>query len=103
MAPHVDLNTRPAQNPAPTEARPATWVPVAEKGLFAPKKMRVITVGAGHAGLMMAYKMRHEVKCEGYVDHVIYEKNVRIAPNSLFKCICNWTRNKKANRFIFIA
>lgn len=103
MAPHVDLNTRPAQNPAPTEARPATWVPVAEKGLFAPKKMRVITVGAGHAGLMMAYKMRHEVKCEGYVDHVIYEKNVRIAPNSFFKCICNWTRNKKANRFIFIA
>lgn len=79
MAPHVDLNTRPAQNPAPTEARPATWVPVAEKGLFAPKKMRVITVGAGHAGLMIAYKMRHEVKCESYVDHVIYEKNVRIA------------------------
>lgn len=79
MAPHVDVEIRPAQNPASAGARPATWVPVAEQGLFTPKKMRVITVGAGHAGLMMAYKMRHEVKCEDYVDHVIYEKNVRIA------------------------
>lgn len=68
----------PASDQASTEARPDSWVPVLEEGLFAPKKMRVITVGAGHAGLMVAYKMRHEVQCEGYVDHVIYEKNVRI-------------------------
>lgn len=63
--------------------------------------MRVITVGAGHAGLMMAYKMRHEVKCESYVEHVIYEKNVRIAnpllPKLTFRSTCNWTRNGKAN------
>ncbi|KAL0633164.1 hypothetical protein Q9L58_007950 [Maublancomyces gigas] len=69
MAPPVDVNT------ASTEAHPNVWVPVRDEGLFNPKKMRIITVGAGHAGLMMAYKMRHEVKCESYVDHVIYEKN----------------------------
>lgn len=78
MAPPVDVKLRPASGPASTEVRPDSWVPVLEAGLFAPKKMRIITVGAGHAGLMMAYKMRHEVKCESYVDHVIYEKNVRI-------------------------
>lgn len=84
MAPHVDSNIRPASNSASTEPRPDSWVPVLEEGLHAPKKMRVITVGAGHAGLMVAYKMRHDVKCEDYVDHVIYEKNVRIWKLLLF-------------------
>lgn len=78
MAPPVDVNT------ASTEAHPDAWVPVLDQGLFNPKKMRIITVGAGHAGLMIAYKMRHEVKCEGYVDHVIYEKNVRIENRPFF-------------------
>lgn len=78
MAPHVDVSVRPTPSSASTEARPDAWVSVLEQGLFAPRKLKVITVGAGHAGLMLAYKMRHEEKCDDYVEHVIYEKNVRI-------------------------
>lgn len=97
MASHVDIRpapTRPAPNAAPVrlaqnaapicpapnaaskESVPDVWAPVLEQGLFTPKKMRVVTAGAGHSGLIMAYKMRHEVKCESFVEHVIYEKNV---------------------------
>lgn len=75
MAPH-------ASDSAADGGRSGVWVSVPEQPLFAPKRMRVVTVGAGHAGLMVAYKMRHEVKVESFVDHVIYEKNVRAALGS---------------------
>lgn len=76
MAPHTE-DEQPSTPGSGTTALPKTWVPVNEDPLFVPKKMRVVTAGAGHAGLMIAYKMRHEIKVEDFVDHVIYEKNVR--------------------------
>lgn len=94
MAPRVESASK--------ESLPNVWAPVLEQGLFTPKKMRVITAGAGHAGLMVAYKMRHEIKCEGFVEHVIYEKNVRDSTdrsynnqrliNSLARCWWNLAR-----------
>lgn len=74
MAPHTE-DEQPSTPGSGTTALPKTWVPVNEDPLFVPKKMRVVTAGAGHAGLMIAYKMRHEIKVEDFVDHVIYEKN----------------------------
>ncbi|PWW77715.1 FAD/NAD(P)-binding domain-containing protein [Tuber magnatum] len=54
---------------------PPNWIPVAEKPLHTPKRLRIVTVGAGHSGLMLAYKIRDQFKYGDFVDHVIYEKN----------------------------
>ncbi|CAG9953894.1 unnamed protein product [Clonostachys rosea f. rosea IK726] len=58
--------------------KPANWIPVHEEPLFTPRKLRVITIGAGFSGLMVAQKFRYELKMEDYVDHVIYEKNPEV-------------------------
>jgi cation diffusion facilitator CzcD-associated flavoprotein CzcO len=36
---------------------------------------RLVCIGAGYAGLMMAYKIKHQMKMEDVVDLCIYEKN----------------------------
>ncbi|EXJ67978.1 uncharacterized protein A1O5_08592 [Cladophialophora psammophila CBS 110553] len=55
--------------------KPANWVPIMESPMYTPRKMRVITIGAGFSGLMVAHKIQHDYKMETYCDHVIYEKN----------------------------
>ncbi|KAG0636618.1 hypothetical protein HOY80DRAFT_891024 [Tuber brumale] len=54
---------------------PPNWIPVVEKPLHTPKRLRIITVGAGHSGLMLAYKIRYQFKYGDIMDHIIYEKN----------------------------
>lgn len=44
---------------------------------FAPKKLRVICVGAGYSGLSLAYKLQYERPME-FVDFAIYEKNPEV-------------------------
>lgn len=39
------------------------------------KKLRVITIGAGMSGIMMAYKIQEQMK---NVEHQIYERNANI-------------------------
>lgn len=39
------------------------------------RKMRVACIGAGFGGLMVAYKIQHELKLEGEIDLVIYDRN----------------------------
>jgi hypothetical protein len=50
------------------------WVPVLEKPVFAPRKLKVVCVGAGFAGLIVAHKWKHEGMHE-YIDLTIFEKN----------------------------
>ncbi|KAH6886926.1 hypothetical protein B0T10DRAFT_461389 [Thelonectria olida] len=51
------------------------WAPVADQPVYTPRKLRVVCVGAGYAGLMVAYKWKHEYHMDDFVDLTIYEKN----------------------------
>ncbi|KAL4746798.1 hypothetical protein BDW72DRAFT_210132 [Aspergillus terricola var. indicus] len=44
---------------------------------FAPRRLRVVCVGAGFSGLIMAYKLKHE-RPLSFVDFTIYEKNPEV-------------------------
>ncbi|KAJ5820942.1 uncharacterized protein N7525_010226 [Penicillium rubens] len=54
---------------------PLNWIPAPDEPLFNPKRIRIICVGAGFSGLMLAYKLKYEFKLRDAVDLVIYEKN----------------------------
>ncbi|PGH16788.1 hypothetical protein AJ80_05103 [Polytolypa hystricis UAMH7299] len=53
----------------------SNWVPVLEQSLYKPRKLRVVCVGAGYSGLMVAYRWKHQMCMEDYIDLTIYEKN----------------------------
>jgi hypothetical protein len=57
-------------------SHPHNWVPAVEQPLFTRRRLRVVSIGAGFANLMFAYKIMYEWKAEDWIDHVIYEKNV---------------------------
>lgn len=44
---------------------------------FTPRRLRIVCIGAGFAGLNLAYKLQYERPLE-YVDWVIYEKNPEV-------------------------
>ncbi len=50
------------------------WVPILESVIYAPRKLRVVCVGAGFAGLMLAYHLR-DMEMEKFLELRIYEKN----------------------------
>lgn len=60
----------------PDAAKPANWLPISKEHSCEPRKIKVISIGAGFSGLMMAHKLQHEFDTEGFIEHVIYEKNV---------------------------
>lgn len=51
------------------------WIPVQESPIHAPRKIRLVCIGAGYAGLMLAYKIRYQMKMNDVVDLCIYEAN----------------------------
>jgi len=53
---------------------PLNWVPVLEKAIDSPRKLRVVCVGAGFAGLTLAYQLK-KMNMEAFLDFRIYEKN----------------------------
>lgn len=57
-----------------TTANAPNWVPILENPVYAPRKLRLVCIGAGYAGLMLAYHLR-EAKMEEFIDLQIYEKN----------------------------
>ncbi|KAF4269148.1 hypothetical protein CNMCM8812_001588 [Aspergillus fumigatus] len=44
---------------------------------FTPRKLRVVCIGAGFSGLILAYKLKHERPID-FVDYTIYEKNPEV-------------------------
>lgn len=72
-----------------TGTRPGNWVSFPERYLYEKRKIRVITIGAGLSGLMVAHKVtlppdwvfnrkwaeheqiKHEYKFEGFIDHIL--------------------------------
>lgn len=55
--------------------RPANWVPIIEQPSLTPRKLRVVCVGAGFSGLMLAHRVKYELKKDELIDLKIYEKN----------------------------
>lgn len=51
------------------------WVPVAEQPVYKPRQLRVVCVGAGYSGLMLAYKWKYQMAMSEFLDLTIYEKN----------------------------
>ena len=54
-------------------------IPFNAEPLRKPRRLRVVCVGAGFAGLTLAYKINIEKKLGEIVDFQIYERNVCIA------------------------
>jgi hypothetical protein len=51
------------------------YIPRGDQLAFTPRKIRVITVGAGFSGLLMAHKFQHRFpEMDAIVDHTIFEK-----------------------------
>jgi cation diffusion facilitator CzcD-associated flavoprotein CzcO len=49
-------------------------IPWLDQLAYTPRKLRIVTVGAGFSGLMIAYKFQHRYpELQNFVDHTIYE------------------------------
>jgi hypothetical protein len=49
-------------------------IPLNNQYAFTPRKLRVVTIGAGFSGLLIAHKFQHRFpEMQEYVDHTIYE------------------------------
>ncbi|KAF4331907.1 monooxygenase [Fusarium beomiforme] len=52
------------------------WAPAQEGPAFQPRKLRVVCIGAGFAGLMLSYQHKHgDTPLDRFMDLRIYEKN----------------------------
>ncbi|KAL2848241.1 hypothetical protein BJX68DRAFT_276312 [Aspergillus pseudodeflectus] len=67
--------TAPVPDTTPTEKPPhPRYVPLNNQYGYTPRKLRVITIGAGFSGLLMAHKIQHRFKeLEEFVTHKIFE------------------------------
>lgn len=49
-------------------------IPLNDQYAFQPRRLRVITIGAGFSGLLIAHKFQHRFpEMQEYVDHTIFE------------------------------
>lgn len=76
MGSYLSTPTTDAEEPTPT--RP--WLPIPDHPIYTPRKIRIVTVGAGVSGLSLAHKIQHgDPTLEQWIDHRIYEKNQDVA------------------------
>ncbi|KAJ3538381.1 hypothetical protein NM208_g5929 [Fusarium decemcellulare] len=54
---------------------PSNWVPILDKPLSTPRKLRVVCIGAGFSGLILAHKIKYDWKMDDFIELQIYEKN----------------------------
>jgi cation diffusion facilitator CzcD-associated flavoprotein CzcO len=60
---------------SPSICQASNWVPVREQYRCQPRPIKIVTIGAGFSGLMMAHKIQNQYKLGDRIEHVIYEKN----------------------------
>jgi cation diffusion facilitator CzcD-associated flavoprotein CzcO len=53
-------------------------VQIKNEPLFTPKPLRVVCVGAGFGGLLVAHQVKHNKQFDGFIDLRIYEKNNQV-------------------------
>jgi hypothetical protein len=57
---------------------PPNWIPVKEQPAYTPRKIKIICVGAGFAGLTLAHKIKHGLGGADFIDYTIYDKNAEV-------------------------
>lgn len=70
----VSNGTEQTQSPP----KKSSWVPFVEKAIHTPRKLRVVCIGAGFAGLTLAYEWKYHLQMQDYIDLAIYEKNTDV-------------------------
>ena len=60
---------------SPNVEKLANWVPLLEQPASTLRKLRLVCIGAGFSGLILAHKIKHELKWDNFIDLKIYEKN----------------------------
>lgn len=56
--------------------KPDNWVPVQDGPSFHPRKLKVVCIGAGYAGLMLSYQYKHiDAPLDHLIDLNVYEKS----------------------------
>ena len=51
------------------------WVPLLQEPAYKSWRIRIVCVGAGYSGLMIAYECKYNKALEGFIDLTIYDKN----------------------------
>jgi len=59
------------------------WVPLNKESLFTPRKIRVICIGAGYAGLTLLYKWKYKMKLDKPVQVEVYPDHEDFAVRTL--------------------
>ena len=68
----VETNGVPQTNG--TESKNPYSIPVNDQYAYTPRRLRVVTIGAGFSGLIIAHKFQHRFpEMQEIVDHIIYE------------------------------
>jgi len=76
MEPDVNQPALEASKAASNHLRHANnWVPLLQEPAYKPRRTRIVCVGAGYSGLMVAYEVKHNKALEGFIDLTIYDKN----------------------------
>lgn len=64
------------QTPNGTGHNEDVRIPLNDQYAFTPRKLKVITIGAGFSGLLMAHKFQHRFpEMQEYVEHTILERH----------------------------
>ena len=74
---HQDLNGVQANGAPQTNGSTSTnpySIPMNDEYAYTPRRLRVVTIGAGFSGLMIAHKFQHRFpEMQDILDHTIYE------------------------------
>jgi hypothetical protein len=69
QAPYIDASIKQTEDPLSHQ------VPFFNKFAMQPRPLRIITIGAGFSGLLIAHKLQHRfAEMQQYVSHSIYEQ-----------------------------
>ena len=72
---YFDGDVEVAGGTASRKAGKGNWVPIVEQPAYTPRRLKIVCVGAGFAGLTLAHKVKYEMKTNEFIDLTIYEKN----------------------------
>ena len=54
-------------------------IPLNDQYAYTPRKLRVVTIGAGFSGLLMAHKFQHRFpEMQEFVEHTIFERHSQL-------------------------
>lgn len=66
----------------------AQSIPLNQEYAYTPRKLRIITIGAGFSGLLMAHKFQHRFpELQDIVEHTLFEARPDIG-GTWYACLC---------------